>query len=175
LSQTPPLSILTADIEKEFTVELNSLSKSFNMAGWRVGMLMASRSVVDAVLQVKSNVDSGMFLPVQAGATEALKSDGAWHVERNEIYLKRRELVWKIFDRLGFKYSREQVGLFVWAKAPDAVKDVAKFVDDLLDKAHVFLTPGFIFGSNGDRYARASLCADVQVLEEALRRVEALS
>jgi hypothetical protein len=115
-----------------------------------------------------------MFLPLQEGAIEALKNPDSWHKERNEIYLERRAAVWKIFDRLGFTYSKDQVGMFVWAKAPDSVADMTEFVDGVLNEAHVFLTPGFIFGSNGKRFARASLCAPVERIEEALHRIERL-
>ena len=171
LNREAPLSLLTQDPGLEVGVELNSLSKSFNMAGWRVGMILASKVVIDAVLQVKSNVDSGMFLPIQAGAIAALEVDESWHLGRNEVYRERRKIVWSIFDQLGFHYDREQVGLFVWAKAPESVLDVEGFVDQLLDRSHVFLTPGFIFGTQGRGYARASLCAPVEVLREALHRL----
>jgi LL-diaminopimelate aminotransferase len=172
LNQTRPLSLLSVDPQMEVSAELNSLSKSLNMAGWRVGMFMSSGELVDAVVKVKSNVDSGMFLAVQKAAIEALKVDQSWHDERNSIYRKRRELIWEIFDLLRFKYSRDQVGLFVWAKAPDSTKSVVDYVDSLLVEAHVFLTPGIIFGSNGDRYGRASLCASEEQLLEARRRIK---
>ena len=172
LNTTPPMSLLSTDPEKKYTAELNSFSKSFNMAGWRVGMFLGAKELVDCVLQVKSNVDSGMFLAVQAGAAAAMKTSPKWHEARNAVYRERREIVWKIFDRLGFKYEKDQVGLFVWAKAPDAVKDVAQFLDRILEEANVFLTPGMIFGSNGLRYARASLCAPSGRLKEALQRIE---
>lgn len=171
LNREAPLSILTADPSREVAFELNSLSKSFNMAGWRVGMLMGSSAVVDAVLQVKSNVDSGMFLPVQAGAAAALKNSAQWHEGRNRVYAERRKLIWSIFDELGFSFDRNQVGLFIWAKAPDTVPRVEEFLDEVLHKAHVFLTPGFIFGSNGVRFARSSLCTRAPLIEEALARV----
>jgi aspartate/methionine/tyrosine aminotransferase len=171
LNRDKPLSILSFDPSREVAIELNSLSKSFNMAGWRVGMAMGGKDAINAILQVKSNVDSGMFAPIQAGAAEALKNPDSWHDERNAIYRERREAVWKIFDRLGFSYDKNQVGLFVWAKAPDKVKDVGAYVDEVLEKTHVFLTPGFIFGSNGKRYARSSLCAPAATLNEALKRV----
>ena len=172
LNREAPLSLLSADPAKEVGFEMNSLSKSFNMAGWRVGMLLGSSAVVDAVLQVKSNVDSGMFLPIQAGAAAALRNPSAWHEARNRVYAERRQVVWKIFNALGFTYDREQVGLFVWAKAPDSVPEVGAFVDELLAEAHVFLTPGSIFGSNGRRFARSSLCARKPLLEEALKRIK---
>ncbi len=174
LNQEKPLSILQFDPRLEICLELNSMSKAFNMAGWRVGMLMSSASVVDSVLQVKSNVDSGMFSAVQAGAEKALGLSDDWHQERNRIYRERRDLVWKLFDRIGYQYDRNSVGLFVWAKAPDSIRDVTLYVDEILEKSRVFLTPGTIFGSNGDRYARASLCAPVETLKEALHRIDAM-
>ena len=172
LNRDAPLSLLNRDPALETCLELNSLSKSFNMAGWRVGMILGNAAVIDAVLQVKSNVDSGMFLPVQAAAISALGTSLSWHEERNQVYRERREVVWRIFDRLGFSYDRSQVGLFVWAKAPSEVPDVEAFVDDLLERLHIFLTPGFIFGTNGAGYARASLCAPVEILKEAHGRLE---
>ena len=172
LNQGSPSSILAADPDFEVTAELNSLSKSFNMAGWRVGMFLSRSDVVDAVLKVKSNVDSGMFLGIQNGAIAALGVEDAWHEKRNNVYRKRRDQIWKIFDLLDFKYSANQVGLFVWAKVPDSIPDVVAYLDRILDEAHVFLTPGMIFGSNGSRYVRSSLCSPEQTLEEAVRRIE---
>ena len=172
LNDTPPLSLLSVDPKRENVVELNSLSKSFNMPGWRVGMLLASKKNIDATLKVKSNVDSGMFMPLQKGAIAALSVSNDWHLERNRLYRARREIVFKIFERLSFQFHKNQVGLFVWAKAPDFVQDVQIYCDELLEKCHVFITPGFIFGSQGRRYARASLCASEEVLLEALKRVE---
>jgi aspartate/methionine/tyrosine aminotransferase len=170
LNQGAPLSLLALDPKMESCAELNSLSKSFNMAGWRVGMLMASARVVNAALQVKSNVDSGMFLPIQAGAAEALKNPDSWHAERNRIYLQRRECAWRLFDALDFRYDRAQQGLFAWAKAPESIASVERWVDELLEGASVFLAPGRIFGSNGARYARASLCAPAERIEQAIER-----
>jgi len=172
LNQTEPTSILSADPKLEISGELNSLSKSFNMAGWRAGMFMGSKEIVNAVLQVKSNVDSGMFLGTQKGAIAALSAPSSWHAERNRIYQERRTRIFKIFDLLGFKSAPGQVGLFVWAKAPDSVPNVETFVDRVLDEAHVFLTPGMIFGSNGNRYARLSLCAPAERLDLALERIQ---
>jgi LL-diaminopimelate aminotransferase len=171
LNETKPQSILSEDPKFEVACELNSLSKSFNMAGWRVGMFLGATDLVDAVLRVKSNVDSGMFLPVQKGAIEALKVNSRWHDERNSVYRRRRELVWKIFDLLKFEYTKDQVGLFVWARVPDHIPNVAEYLDGVLDQAHVFLTPGMIFGSNGNRYARGSLCASEKFLLEAVERI----
>jgi aspartate/methionine/tyrosine aminotransferase len=171
LNSTKPSSLIEADPEMEVACELNSLSKSFNMAGWRVGFLVGSIELIDAVISVKSNVDSGMFMPIQLGAIEALKVESSWHTDRNEIYQKRRNSIWELFDLLGFKYKKDQVGLFVWAKAPDSIISVKDFLDDLLLKAHVFLTPGMIFGSNGNRYARASLCVNEEKLQLALQNI----
>lgn len=172
LNETKPLSILAADPHFEVTAELNSLSKSFNMAGWRVGMILGSQELIEAVLQVKSNVDSGMFTGVQKAAIAALGSPASWHEARNKIYFERRKIIWQIFDALGFQYEKDQVGLFVWAKAPSTVPVVTEFLDELLEKAHVFLTPGMIFGSNGNLFARASLCAPVERLKTALERAK---
>lgn len=171
LNETPPLSILSFDKEKKVSCELNSLSKSFNMAGWRVGVFLGCRELIDAVIAVKSQVDSGMFLPIQMGAIEALGVGEEWHKKRNGIYEERRRLVREIFDLLGFDYRKDQVGLFVWAKAPDKIKEVHEYLDLVLHGANVFITPGMIFGSNGQRYARISLCAPVERLKEAVDRI----
>jgi aspartate/methionine/tyrosine aminotransferase len=173
LNRQPPRSLLEADPGFEVSLELNSLSKSFNMAGWRVGMALSAREVIDALLQVKSNVDSGMFSVVQAGAIEALKSPHSFQVEKNLIYHERRKLIYAIFDELEFTYDRDQVGLFVWAKAPKKIAShLERYLDEMLLKARVFLTPGMIFGSNGNAYARASLCAPVEIISEALKRIK---
>jgi aspartate/methionine/tyrosine aminotransferase len=167
-----PLSLLSFDPKLECALELNSMSKAFNMPGWRVGMAIGSKSVIDTILQVKSNVDSGMFLPIQVGATEALANSTSWHDERNKIYKARQSLVFKIFDQLKFTYNKNQVGLFVWAKAPESVKDIKAFVDRILHEAHVFFVPGFIFGTNGEGFVRASICATEEKLEEVLERLK---
>jgi LL-diaminopimelate aminotransferase len=166
-----PLSILKFDPTFECCLEMNSLSKAFNMPGWRVGMALSRKSVINAILQVKSNVDSGMFLPIQAGAVAALSNSAKWHEARNNTYLDRREIVFAIFDHLGFRYKKDQVGLFVWAKAPENIKDLPAFLDKILYEAHVFIVPGFIFGTNGKSYARSSLCQPVDVLKDALNRI----
>lgn len=171
LNTSNPISLIEADPAMEVSAELNSLSKSFNMAGWRVGVFMGSSELVNAVISVKSNVDSGMFMAIQKGAIEALAVDSSWHEERNEIYQKRRKHVWEIFDLLGFSYDKNQVGLFVWAKSPEKIKNVKDFVDKLLVDAHVFLTPGEIFGSNGNRFARASLCTSEENLIKAKDKI----
>ncbi len=173
LNRDAPRSLMAAPGAFAACAELNSLSKSFNLAGWRVGLLVASREVVDAALQVKSNVDSGMFLAVQAGATAALAAPQGWHDARNAAYAARRAEVWRLFDALGCDYDRAQVGLFVWARAPEGIADVTGWLDELLARAEVFLVPGQVFGENGRRYVRASLCAPVERLREAAGRVEA--
>lgn len=172
LNKAAPMSLLEFDPNKEHALELNSFSKAFNMAGWRVGLAVGSRDVIETILKVKSNVDSGMFLAVQAGARQALLNSDEWHQKRNEIYHERREVVYQIFDRLGFQYSKDQVGLFVWAQAPRTILNVEAYIDQILDEKAVFLTPGFIFGSKGERYARCSLCSSTARLKEALQRLE---
>ncbi|MDH4468115.1 MAG: aminotransferase class I/II-fold pyridoxal phosphate-dependent enzyme, partial [Bacteriovoracaceae bacterium] len=172
LNETAPLSILSFDAERTHTCELNSLSKSFNMAGWRVGMLLGSKWIIDLVMKVKSQVDSGMFLPIQRAAIEALHLSHAWHKERNEIYRRRRKLVWEIFDELKISYKKDQVGLFVWGKIPNSVPNAEMYSDLILKEARVFLTPGFIFGTNGEKYLRASLCAPEERLTDANLRIK---
>ena len=134
-------------------------------------MLLGPRQAIDRTLQMKSNVDSGMFLATQAAATHALANPLSWHRERNETYAARRAQVFELFADLGFGFDPDQVGLFVWAKAPDSTESVERRLDEILTDHRVFLTPGFIFGSRGERYARASLCANTQALGEALARV----
>lgn len=168
-----PLSILSVQGVSEHVLELNSLSKSHNMAGWRVGMLAGHAKHVENVLVAKSNVDSGMFLGIQQAAIAALKQPQAWYDSLNEHYAERRKLVWQLMDALGCTYSTEQVGLFVWGRIGDEITEVRQLVDALLYETGVFITPGFIFGSNGDRYIRISLCADTDQLLTALERIKA--
>lgn len=167
-----PMSLLSVDGAKEVVIELNSLSKSHNMAGWRVGMLVGSKEKIDEVLRFKSNMDSGMFLPLQLASAEALKLDRTWHDELNKIYSERREKVFELLDLLNCKYSREQVGMFVWAAIPSNYKDCYALSDEVLYEANVFITPGGIFGSAGEQFIRVSLCSDIKNFEEAIRRVE---
>jgi aspartate/methionine/tyrosine aminotransferase len=171
LNEEAPMSILSFPGALEVAVELNSFSKSFNMAGWRVGMVLGREDYIGAILRVKSNIDSGMFLPVQHAAIKALENGQKWHEERNKIYADRRNLVFDLFDRLGFSYDRHQTGLFVWAKAPDSIADVPAYSDQLLYEKNIFLTPGFIFGKNGQRYLRASLCVTKERMAQALGRL----
>lgn len=165
-----PMSILSVEGAKEVALELNSLSKTFNMAGWRVGMVLGSAENIKSILQVKSNMDSGMFLGIQQGAIAALQSDESWFSNLNSIYEKRRELAWKIADALGCAYNKDSAGLFVWAKLPEGHKAEA-IADELLYNHHVFLTPGTVFGSNGEGYIRLSLCVREEVLQQVLTRI----
>ncbi len=168
-----PRSIFNLKGAKDVCLELNSLSKSHNMAGWRIGWLSGSPEYISTVLRVKSNMDSGMFLGLQKAAVKALSNPMHWHEDQNNIYAKRRKLIEEIFDYLQVKYNPNSVGMFVWAKVPDSIDSVEKFVDDILYKANVFITPGFIFGSNGERFIRASLCASQETIKEALSRIKA--
>ena len=153
-------------------MELNSLSKSFNMSGWRVGMLLGSSENISRVLKVKSNMDSGMFYGVQKGAIAALNLDKNWFDELNIKYTIRRKLIWKIADVLNCKYDKSSKGLFVWAKLPEEIKDSEKFIDNLLNEKKIFVAPGTIFGSEGQGYIRFSLCIDESIINEALKRLE---
>ncbi|MBD1433660.1 aminotransferase class I/II-fold pyridoxal phosphate-dependent enzyme [Sphingobacterium sp. DN00404] len=167
-----PLSLMAVPGAKEVAIELNSLSKSSNMAGWRIGMLIADENRINEILRFKSNMDSGMFLPLQSAAAMALRLDSSWYSELNAVYAKRREKVFHIMDILECDYDRSQVGLFVWAKVPDKYPDGYALSDDILHHAHVFITPGGIFGNAGKRYIRISLCATEAVLENAIKRIE---
>ncbi len=165
-----PLSILEIDGAKNVALELNSLSKTYNMAGWRVGMVLGKEELINTVLKVKSNMDSGMFLGIQKGAIEALKLSKDWFKGLNDIYSRRREIVWKIFDALNCTYDKKSGGMFVWAKLPKGQKS-EEITDKILYEKDVFITPGTIFGSNGEGYIRASLCVKEEVLEEVLNRL----
>ena len=166
------LSLLSVPGAKEHCIELNSMSKSHNMAGWRLGMLASNAQFVEWILKVKSNVDSGMFRPLQVAAVAALSNTEQWHREMNiELYARRRVLAEAIFDRLGCRFDRKQVGLFLWGKIPGTCESSAAFADKILYKAGVFVTPGFIFGTRGERYIRLSLCAGETALQEALNRI----
>jgi LL-diaminopimelate aminotransferase len=167
-----PLSILSIEGADEVALELNSLSKSHNMAGWRIGWVAGHAQYVDAVLRVKSNMDSGMFLGLQHAAVEALKNGKEWFDNQNKIYTERSQAAQRILSELNTKFSTKQSGLFVWAKAPDDIKDVEKWIDEILYGTKVFITPGFIFGENGKRFIRISLCATVEKLNEALVRIQ---
>lgn len=164
-----PTSIFNFEGAKEVCLELNSLSKTFNMAGWRVGMLSGAAHHIENVIKVKSNMDSGMFYGVQKGAIEALKSSKEWFKELNTIYEKRRQLVWQLATQLGCDFDPKTSGMFVWAKLPQGV-DSEYFIDELLYKKNIFIAPGTIFGSNGNGYVRFSLCANEASIKEAIKR-----
>ncbi|KUO65175.1 MAG: aminotransferase [Lutibacter sp. BRH_c52] len=165
-----PISIMETEGAKEVAIELNSLSKTFNMAGWRVGMVVGNAEMIKTILEVKSNMDSGMFFGIQKGAVEALKLSEDWFINQNDIYQKRQKIVREIFDALGCTYNKNYGGLFVWAKLPEG-KDATTFTDKLLYENDVFITPGNIFGSQGEGYIRASLCVSETVLKEVLNRL----
>jgi len=166
-----PLSILSFPDAKEHALELNSLSKSHNMAGWRVGMLCGAEKNINEVLRFKSNMDSGMFLPVQLAAAKALSLDQSWFDSVNAVYSARREKVFQLLDVLGCDYRKDQSGLFVWAKTAANFNDGFELSDELLDHARVFITPGGIFGDAGKKYIRVSLCATEEKLSEAIERI----
>jgi LL-diaminopimelate aminotransferase len=165
-----PRSILQVDGAKEVAVELNSLSKSFNMAGWRVGMLVGNQEIISNALKVKSNMDSGMLYGLQMGASVALEINSDWFEQQNQTYSKRRSIVWKIADKLGFTYDKNAEGFFVWMQLPNGIQSY-DMADKLLYEHDIFVTPGSIFGSNGNHYVRFSLCINEEKLEEVLRRL----
>ncbi|QHT67850.1 aminotransferase class I/II-fold pyridoxal phosphate-dependent enzyme [Rhodocytophaga rosea] len=170
LNESKPISLLSIPGSKEVCLEMNSMSKSFNMAGWRIGWVSGAKDYIDAILKVKSNVDSGMFLPVQEAAVAALQNSEQWHKERNDIYRKRREFAYQILDQLGCIYRKDQQGMFIWAKVPISIQSVEKLVDHLLYTYHVFITPGFIFGPKGDRFVRVSLCTPENRLQQVVEQ-----
>jgi LL-diaminopimelate aminotransferase len=170
-----PLSIFTGSSGLSKNVlELNSLSKAHNMAGWRLGMIAGDAEHISNILIAKSNVDSGMFLPIQEAAIAALEQGPEWYNEVNQVYRRRREIVWDMMNELGCHFEKGQTGLFVWGRVPDHIKDVAGWVDEVLYEGKVFITPGFIFGTQGNRYIRISLCSKEEVLEKALKRIKNL-
>ncbi len=166
-----PKSILSVKGAKEVCLELNSLSKTFNMAGWRVGMVLGDGAHISNILKVKSNMDSGMFYGIQKGAIEALHCSKLWYLSLNSVYEQRRELVWKLADALNCTYDKNASGLFIWAKLPPLI-DAEEYIDVILKNNHIFITPGTIFGTKGAGYIRFSLCATIEDLEEAIARVK---
>ena len=169
-----PESLLSVPGAKEVVLELNSLSKSQNMAGWRIGMLCAAKERIDEVLRFKSNMDSGMFLPVQLAAAKALGLGKDWYDSVNAVYRKRREKAYELLDLLGCEYSKEQVGMFVWASIPSNYKNGFELSDEVLNGSYVFITPGGIFGNAGDKYVRVSLCSTEEKFGESIGRVSNL-
>lgn len=166
-----PISILHIEGAKEVALELNSLSKTYNMAGWRVGMVLGAAHYLEAILKVKSNMDSGMFYGIQKGAVEALKLDKEWFEVQNTIYSNRRKLIFELAHKLKCTFNENSVGLFVWAKLPDDSKSSEEYIDKLLIDKNIFITPGTIFGSNGECYIRFSLCVPEETIREAISRI----
>ncbi len=169
-----PMSLLAVEGAKDCVIELNSLSKSQNMAGWRVGMLCGNKQRIDEVLRFKSNMDSGMFLPVQLAAAKALTLGQEWHDEVNAVYSNRRKKVFQLLDLLHCKYSTQQAGMFVWARIPAKYKDGFELSDKVLYGASVFITPGGIFGTAGNNYIRVSLCSPEEKFEESIQRISTI-
>ena len=170
-----PMSLLQVEGAKDVALELNSLSKTFNMAGWRVGMVLGNPEIIDAILKVKSNMDSGMFYGIQKGAIAALNCDKSWFEDQNKIYRRRRELTEQLAEKLGCKVYKEGVGLFVWAKLPEGIESAEKFIDEILYEKHIFITPGTIFGSNGEGYIRFSLCVKEEKVQLLLYTLYSLT
>ena len=166
-----PMSMLSIENAKDCVLELNSLSKSHNMAGWRIGMLCGAKHFIDDVLRFKSNMDSGMFLPLQLAAAKALSLDKDWHDGVNNIYKARREKVFELLDILRCTYSKNQAGMFVWAAIPSNYKDGYELSDAILYNSNVFITPGGIFGTAGDKYVRVSLCCKEENIQQAINRI----
>ncbi|MBC8475020.1 MAG: aminotransferase class I/II-fold pyridoxal phosphate-dependent enzyme [Bacteroidetes bacterium] len=167
-------SIFQIDRAKENCLELNSLSKSHNMSGWRIGWVSGKTELIQSILKIKSNMDSGMFLPIQKAAISALNVSTDWIKQLNFTYSERRKVVWKILDKLDCSYSKDKVGLFVWASIPDKYISAEIWINEILYKAKVFITPGFIFGSSGNKFIRVSLCNTTEILREALNRINNL-
>ena len=167
-----PLSLLSVEGAKDIAIEMNSLSKSHNMAGWRMGMLASNAQFVEWILKVKSNIDSGQFKPMMLSAVKALECGREWYDELNAVYSERRQVAEEIMRALGCSFDERQRGLFLWGKIPDSVESVEAFADKVLYEARVFVTPGIIFGSNGERYIRISLCATKEKMNEALIRIK---
>ncbi|MEE1207865.1 MAG: aminotransferase class I/II-fold pyridoxal phosphate-dependent enzyme [Muribaculaceae bacterium] len=166
-----PKSLLQVEGAKDVAIEFNSLSKSHNMAGWRMGMLATNPTFMGWIRRVKSNVDSGQFRPVMLAAAEALNAPDKWYEDLNKMYAERRRVAEKVMEALGCKFDPAQRGLFLWGRIPDSCPGSEAMADEVLEKARVFITPGFIFGKNGDRYVRISLCATPERLKEAHRRI----
>jgi aspartate/methionine/tyrosine aminotransferase len=169
-----PLSIFNIEGAKDIAIEMNSLSKSHNMPGWRIGMLASNPTFIQWILKVKSNIDSGQFRPMMKAAIEALKQGQEWYDDVNSTYAKRRLIAEEIMNTLGCHFDPEQSGLFLWGRIPNDAASSEALADNILYNARVFITPGFIFGSNGDRYIRISLCATEEKINEALNRIKQL-
>ncbi len=166
-----PMSLLSVEGAKDCVLELNSISKSHNMAGWRIGMLCGAKHFIDEVMRFKSNMDSGMFLPLQLAAAKALELGEDWHSEINKVYKSRREKAFELLDLLQCNYSKDQAGMFVWAEIPASYKNGYALSDKVLYNYNVFITPGGIFGTAGDQYVRVSLCSTEEKIKEAIKRI----
>ncbi len=169
-----PESLLSVPGAMDVALELNSLSKAHNMAGWRIGMLVGKAEYLQTILRFKSNMDSGMYKPVQLAAIEALQNPPDWYGQLNDVYGRRRNKVYQLLDLLDCKYDKDQVGMFIWARVPDRYRDGFELADEVLYKSHVFITPGGIFGSQGNGYVRVSLCSPASQFEEAIKRLDQL-
>jgi len=168
-----PISILNVPGAKDCCIEFNSMSKSHNMPGWRFGMLSSNAQFIQWILKIKSNIDNGMFRPMQLAAAQAYHNSEEWHATYNfDVYQRRRNLAEQIMTTLGCTFDPEQVGMFLWGRIPDHYADVEQLTEKILHEARVFITPGFIFGSNGNRYIRISLCAKEEKIKEALQRIQ---
>lgn len=170
-----PISLLQVEGAKDCCIEFNSMSKSHNMPGWRVGLLASNATFISWVLKIKSNIDSGTFRPLQLAAARAYHNSAEWHHQANiTLYRERRNIAEQIMTAIGCTYDPSQVGLFLWGRIPEEYSDCEQLTERVLNQAHVFITPGFIFGSNGKRYVRISLCANQKQMAEALRRIKAV-
>lgn len=165
-----PISILSIEGAKDVALELNSLSKSFNMAGWRVGLLAGAKKYIDDIMKVKSNMDSGMFYGIQKGAAAVLSEGKEWFEAINKVYEERRALIWQLAEKLNCTYDKNTSGMFVWSKLPEGIENAEEFIDNILQEKSVFITPGSIFGSQGDGYIRFSLCVPQEKIKEAISR-----
>ncbi|WP_185882634.1 pyridoxal phosphate-dependent aminotransferase [Blattabacterium cuenoti] len=171
LNNEHPLSIFNIPESKDISLELNSLSKSYNMAGWRIGMLIGNQEFLNNILKVKSQMDSGMYYPIQIGAIEAMNQHNSWFDKLNIEYYKRKKIVWEICDRLSLKYRKESSGIFVWAKIQNGEHNDIKWSEKILQKYHIFITPGSLFGNNGKGYVRLSMCSSITNLKKAKNRI----
>ena len=170
-----PMSLLQVPGAKECCIEFNSMSKSHNMPGWRVGLCASNAEFINWILKVQSNIESGTFRGIQLAAAEAYRNSDEWHRTANiETYARRRKVAEQIMDTLGCTYDPQQVGMFLWGRIPDSIGNVEDLTEKVLHEARVFITPGFIFGSNGERYIRISLCAKEEMIEKALERISSI-
>lgn len=171
LNSERPLSIFNVKGSKDIALELNSLSKSYNMPGWRVGMIIGKKEFIKNILKVKSQMDSGMYYPIQIGAIEAMNHNSKWFQKLNREYIQRRKIIWEICDYLNLKYSKESSGIFVWARITGSEKNDRIWSDEFFNTHHIFITPGRVFGNNGKGYVRFSMCCPVKILEQAKNRI----